>query len=195
RNHAEAVVDVKEVSSLSNMVGYNFRLGEIECAIGIEQLKKLEKGVSGRQRAAERLSTRLSKLKGLKTPEVASDCTSAFYFYGMILDTNIIGVSRERIAEALIAEGVEGLSTVYQNLHLLPMYQKKIAFGSNGFPWTSDICRRDISYEKGICPVAEELQDSSYMGIFMCMKEMLDKDVDLIIRAFEKVWNNLESLS
>jgi hypothetical protein len=75
------------------------------------------------------------------------------------------------------------------------MYQKKIAFGSNGFPWTSDICRRDISYEKGICPVAEELQDSSYMGIFMCMKEMLDKDVDLIIRAFEKVWNNLESLS
>ncbi|MEY8200020.1 MAG: DegT/DnrJ/EryC1/StrS family aminotransferase [Colwellia sp.] len=195
RNHAEAVVDVKEVSSLSNMIGYNFRLGEVECAIGIEQLKKLEKGVSGRQRAAERLSARLSKLNGLKTPEVDPECTSAFYFYGMILDANIIGVSRERIAEALIAEGVEGLSIVYQNLHLLPMYQKKIAFGSNGFPWTSDICRRDVSYKKGICPVAEELQDNSYMGLFMCMKEMQDDDVDLIIRAFEKVWDNLGTLA
>jgi perosamine synthetase len=195
RNHAEAVVDTKEVTSLSNMVGYNFRLGEIECAIGIEQLKKLESGVSSRQRAAERLSSSLSKLKGLKTPKVAPECTSAFYFYSMVLDTDTLGVSRQRIADALIAEGVEGLSTVYQNLHLLPMYQQKIAFGSKGFPWTSDICKRDVNYKKGICPVAEELQDKSYMGIFMCMKEMLDDDVDLIIRAFEKVWENLESLS
>jgi hypothetical protein len=75
------------------------------------------------------------------------------------------------------------------------MYQKKIAFGSNGFPWTSDICRRDVSYKKGICPVAEELQDNSYMGLFMCMKEMQDDDVDLIIRAFEKVWDNLGTLA
>jgi len=41
RNHAEAVVGDKGVTNLSNMIGHNFRLGEIECAIGIEQLKKL----------------------------------------------------------------------------------------------------------------------------------------------------------
>jgi len=195
RNHAEAVVDVKEVSNLSNLVGYNFRLGEIECAIGIEQLKKLSSGVSSRQRAAERLTASLGKLKGLKTPQVAAECTSAFYFYGMILDTELLGVTRERLAEALIAEGVEGLSTVYQNIHLLPMYQKKIAFGSKGFPWTSDISKREVNYEKGICPVAEELQDQSYMGIFMCMKELRDEDVDLIVKAFEKVWNQLDQLA
>ncbi|WP_372763555.1 DegT/DnrJ/EryC1/StrS family aminotransferase [Litorivivens sp.] len=195
RNHAEAVVDKKEVSSLANMIGYNFRLGEIECAIGIEQLKKLKGAVASRQRAAERLSAGLAGLKGLKTPRVADGCTSAFYFYGMTLDTEVLGVSRAKIAEALLAEGIEGLSTVYQNLHLLPMYQKKIAFGSRGFPWSSDICRREVSYEKGICPVAEELQDRSYMGIFMCMKEMADPDVDLMVQAFRKVWNNLDSLS
>ena len=194
RNHAEAVVDVKEVDSLSNMVGYNFRLGEIECAIGIEQLKKLKNGVETRQRAAQRLTDALQHLDGLTPPAVAPDCTSAFYFYGMTLDREKLGVSRERIAEALIAEGVEGLSTVYQNLHLLPMYQKKIAFGSKGFPWTSDVCQREVSYEKGICPVAEEFQDSSYMGIFMCMKEFRDEDVDQVIAAFEKVWRNLEAL-
>ena len=40
RNHAEAVVEDKGVDNLNNMLGHNFRLGEIECAIGIEQLKK-----------------------------------------------------------------------------------------------------------------------------------------------------------
>ena len=43
RNHAEAVVEDKGVSNLNNMIGHNFRLGELECAIGIEQLKKLKK--------------------------------------------------------------------------------------------------------------------------------------------------------
>ena len=42
RNHAEAVVGDMGVTDLRNMVGYNFRLGEIEAAIGIEQLRKLE---------------------------------------------------------------------------------------------------------------------------------------------------------
>src|SRR6185295_11689903 len=41
RNHAEAVVGSKGTQNLSNMVGFNFRLGEIEAAMGIEQLKKL----------------------------------------------------------------------------------------------------------------------------------------------------------
>lgn len=195
RNHAEAVVDAKQVDSLSNMVGYNFRLGEIECAIGIEQLKKLRNAVESRQRAAQRLTDALQHLEGLTPPAVAEGCTSAFYFYGMTLDPDKLGVSRERIAEALIAEGVEGLSTAYANLHLLPMYQKKIAFGSKGFPWTSDVCRREVSYEKGICPVAEGLQDNTYMGIFMCMKELRDQDVDQLITAFQKVWRNLEVLA
>jgi dTDP-4-amino-4,6-dideoxygalactose transaminase len=194
RNHAEAVVDVKEVGSLSNMVGYNFRLGEVECAIGIEQLKKLNTAVESRQRAAQRLTDGLQHLRGLTPPAVADGCTSAFYFYGMTLDQAKVGISRERIAEALIAEGVEGLSTVYQNLHLLPMYQEKIAFGSKGFPWTSGVCQREVSYQKGICPVAEGLQDHSYMGIFMCMKELRDQDVDLIIEAFQKVWASLGQL-
>ncbi|NDH64767.1 MAG: DegT/DnrJ/EryC1/StrS family aminotransferase, partial [Alphaproteobacteria bacterium] len=52
RNHAEAVVGDKGVTDLSNMIGHNFRLGEIECAIGIEQLKKLDRQIASRQRAA-----------------------------------------------------------------------------------------------------------------------------------------------
>ena len=42
RNHAESVVANKKVENLQNLIGYNFRMGEIEAAIGIEQLKKMD---------------------------------------------------------------------------------------------------------------------------------------------------------
>ncbi|WP_341920070.1 DegT/DnrJ/EryC1/StrS family aminotransferase [Polaromonas sp. YR568] len=195
RNHAEAVVADRGWDDLANMIGYNFRLGEIESAMGIEQLKKLAGFVGDRQRAAQRLDSGLAGLKGLRTPPVVDGCTHAYYVYAMTLDPAVLGVPRTRLLEALAAEGVQGLSGAYQNLHLLPMYQKKMAYGSKGFPWTSDICHRDVSYAKGICPVAEELNDSSYMGFAMCLHQLSDTEIDLLIEAFRKVWANLSALA
>jgi perosamine synthetase len=194
RNHAEAVVGPKGETDLVNMIGNNFRLGEIECAIGIEQLKKLKGFVAGRQRAAERLSSGLKGLPGLRTPTVEPDCTHAYYMYPLVLDIGHLGVSRATIIKALEGEGVIGLAAGYANIHMLPVYQKKIAYGANGFPWTSDICRREVSYAKGICPVAEELHDKTYIGFAMCMHELNDNEVDLMVRAFVKVWANLDQL-
>lgn len=194
RNHAEAAVgDIGEVS-LANMLGHNFRLGEIECAIGIEQLKKLAGFVDTRQKAAARLSQGLTGLLGLKTPTVRPNCTHSYYMYFMVLDVEAIGVARDKLFDALVAEGVPGLAKTFANLHLLPMYQQKIAYGSKGFPWNSDICQRAVSYDKGICPVAEKLHDTSYIGFQMCMHQMTDDEVDMMIEAFQKVWRNLEAL-
>lgn len=195
RNHAEAVVGDKGETNLANMVGYNFRLGEIECAIGISQLDKLKRLVEGRQHVAQRLDEGLAGLRGLRTPIVKPDCTHAYYVYPLVLDTELLGVSRSRIADALQAEGVTGLGAGYTNVHLLPMYQKKIAYGSSGFPWTSDICKRDVSYAKGICPVAERLHDETYLALAMCLHDLTDDDTDLIVAAFRKVWNNLGELA
>ena len=194
RNHAEAVVGNKGVTDLSNMIGHNFRLGEIECAMGIEQIKKLKELVKGRQKVAQALTEGLANLPGLRTPVTRLDCTHAYYVYPLVLDTEKLGISREKISKALVAEGVGGLAEGYTNIHLLPMYQKKIAYGSNGFPWTSDICKRDVSYAKGICPVAEELHDKNFLGFAMCLNDLSDFDVDSIRAAFCKVWANLESL-
>lgn len=193
RNHAEVVVGDKGVTDLTNMIGHNFRLGEIECAMGIEQLKKLDGFVKSRQRLAERLSEGLKGLKGLRVPVVKPDRTHVYYVYPMVLDVAELGVDREKIHAALQAEGV-AVSKRYQNIHLLPMYQKKMAYGSRGFPWTSDVCHRDVSYGKGICPVAEELNDSSYLGFGMCVYDLADNDMDLIVAAFRKVWSNLDAL-
>lgn len=194
RNHAEAVVEGKGVNNLSNMIGHNFRLGEIESAIGIEQLKKLNSFIVSRQYVAKRLDKELNKLQGLRTPVTKPGCTHAYYMYPMVLDVKSLGVPRSKIVKALLAEGLEGLEEGYVNLHLLPMYQNKIAYGSKGFPWTSDICHRDVSYDKGICPVAEELHEVSYFGYAMCLHDLTENDIDLVIKIFKKVWNNMESL-
>ena len=194
RNHAEAVVGPKGEANLVNMIGHNFRLGEIECAIGIEQLKKLKGFVEGRQRAAERLTAGLQDLPGLRTPVVEAGSTHAYYMYPLVLDVDQLGVSRSVIINALEAEGVVGLAAGYANVHMLPMYQKKMAYGSSGFPWSSDICKRDVSYEHGICPIAEELHEKTYMAFAMCMHELTDFDVDMLVAAFRKVWANLPTL-
>jgi len=196
RNHAEVVVESKGNKDLTNMIGFNFRLGEIECAIGIEQIKKLPKLVKSRQKIAERLSNGLSGLKGLKIPYVENHCTHVYYVYPIVLDIKLLKISKESIAQALTAEGVVGITTKYQNIHLLPMYQEKIAYGSKGFPWNSEICQREVDYSKGICPIAETLQDDSFMAFAgISQYDLSNSDVDLIISAFKKVWSNLESLS
>jgi perosamine synthetase len=194
RNHAEAVVGPMGYTNLSNMVGHNFRLGEIECAIASEQLKKLGGLIEGRQRAAKRLSHGLTGLPGLGLPFVSEGCTHVYYVYPLTVDTEMLGLSKETIVRALSAEGVPGMATQYQNIHLLPIYQQKIAFGSQGFPWSAGFCKREVDYRKGICPVAEDLQDRSYMGYAMCMNEMGSDDCKRLIEAFERVWHNLDSL-
>lgn len=193
RNHAEVVVGDKGVADIVNMVGHNFRLGEIECAIGIEQLKKLSGLVKSRQVLAEALTEGLKDLPGLKTPVVGRDRTHVYYVYPMQLDLGVLGVSRDRICDALNAEGV-AVSRRYQNIHLLPLYQRKIAFGSKGFPWTSDICKRDVDYRKGICPAAETLNDKTYLGFGMCVYDLNMQNIAQIVEAFRKVWRNLDWL-
>jgi len=193
RNHAESVVGDKGVTDLSNMIGFNFRMTEIEAAIGIEQLKKLKDLVNERIHAANRLSAGISGLTGLTPPVVKPDCTHVYYVYPLLYDAKQNGVSRNQIVDALAAEGVS-ISNSYINLHLLPMYQRKQAYGTKGFPWSADFYKGSVSYEKGICPVAEALNDGGYMGIGMCEYYYTDRQIDLIVQAFQKIWVNLDVL-
>ncbi len=194
RNHAEVVVENKGVTDLTNMIGYNFRLGEIECAIGIEQLKKLQGILESRQQVAQQLTRGLKNIPGLRTPVVKPSCTHSYYVYPLVLDVDKLPVNRDQVFSALKAEGVP-VSRGYQNIHLLPMYQQKIAYGSSGFPWSSDICKREVIYDKGICPIAEDMHFNRQLGIGICGFDLSIKDVALIIEAFEKVWASFDELA
>jgi len=191
RNHAESVIKSDSPADLANMIGYNFRMGEIEAAIASVQLDKLAPRVTSRQRAARQLDEGLAGLEGLITPWVDPEGTHVYYVYGLTLDVAKLGVSRERVIEALRAEGVP-VSGGYQNLHLLPIFRRKIAYGSHGFPWT--LSEREMTYGPGLCPVAEELHSKTFMPMNLCTYEYHPEDVDLIVTAFRKVWDRLDTL-
>ncbi len=193
RNHAESVIKPTDRSQLANMIGYNFRMGEIEAAIASVQLDKLESRVADRQRVAAELNAGLAGLDGLTLPYVAAGATHVYYVYGMTLDTAMLGVSRSKITEALRAEGVPGVSPGYQNLHRLPIFTEQCAYGTGNFPWSLRP-DRTFAYGAGTCPVAEELQDTSFLGLAVCVNQLPSEDVADIIAAFRKVWANLDAL-
>ena len=55
-----------------------------------------------------------------------------------------------------------------------------------------DICKPDLSYAKEICPSAGELHEKTFLGFAMCLHELSDKEKDLIVEAFRKVWDKIK---
>ena len=196
RNHAEGVIGSSNrnkinKSELINMVGGNYRMGEIEAAIGLEQLKILKSKFKSRNLAAKKISTGLKNLHGIQIPKIRKNCTHSFYVYPIALNLDLLKKSRNKIYKALVAEGLECVSEGYSNLHLLPIFQKKIAFGKYGFPWKIGKYKSKISYKKGICPIAENLHDKNFLMLELCMHEFNNYEINLVIKVFKKVWFNL----
>ena len=135
-----------------------------------------------------RLTESLSKLPGLILPTVPSTNSHVYYVYGIKLDLQVLTKGRDWFVDALREEGVTGLFSGYQNIHLLPLFKHKIAYGSSGFPWRG-LSRgiSNVSYELGICPVAEELHSQSFIGLNLCAHDYNDLQTQQIIAAFQKV--------
>ena len=62
------------------------------------------------------------------------DCTHVYFVDPLVLNIEKLEVNREKISKALVAEEIEGVAGGYTNLRLQSMDQKKIGYGSNGFP-------------------------------------------------------------
>ena len=189
RNHAESCVDEKtSIKDLSNMLGYNFRLGEIESAIGIEQLKKLPKIVKYRQKLASILNQNLNSLNNLNLPSIEKNNTHSYYVYPLILGDKILK-KRKKIVNELKKLGVPGLMEGYINLAKLPVFRKKIAYGTKGFPWTH--FNSKVSYSLSNYKNVEKLNNKSFIGIQLCSYDFKISDVKIITHKFQKVWKNL----
>lgn len=190
RNHGEAVLESSDREDLRNLIGSNFRLGEVEATLITGQLSRVEELVESRAQAARRLVDGLKGLPGLELTNFPDQ--HAFYILPMTIRADTIGVDRDRLAAALKAEGVPGLVCGYQNLHRLGIFVNKTARGSQGFPWTQNPTAPD-TYGAGACPVAEDLHDR-FMGIHMCAAEFNAAETSLVVEAFHRVWDSLDSI-
>ena len=106
RNHGENIVGPANITNINNIIGGNFRMGEIEAAIGHEQLKKLDAITEKMNNVGSNLTAILKNYEGIHTPHVRKNCTHVYYSYPIKLDFNKINVSRKRLCEILRAEGV-----------------------------------------------------------------------------------------
>jgi dTDP-4-amino-4,6-dideoxygalactose transaminase len=194
RNHAEAVVKNKGTENIVNMIGFNYRMTEIEAAIASEQLKKLEKLVVPRIEAADYLTERLSKLSALTPPVVRPSVRHGYYVYAIRYDANVLGVPRDRFVAAIKAEGIPVGAGYVEPIYLEPVYQRRIAFGRHGFPFTYSGYKGQVNYERGICPVTEKMYYNELMIIDICHANIHWRDLDDTVTAFDKVLENISDL-
>ncbi len=203
RNHAESVIANKgfeSVQDLVNMVGFNFRMTEIEAAIAREQLKKLPLLLEKRIENVTYLNEELKKLEFIKTTKIRANCVHAFYVHPLELDAAKVGVHRNRFIEALKAELPRSImrddSDVLMGcgyvkpIYLQPIFAHKIAFGSKGYPFNLS----DQTYQRGDCPVCESLHFDKLFTHELMRPPMSKEDMDDVVKAFVKVWENREEL-
>lgn len=113
RNHGE---------TQSEVLGYNFRLTELQAAVIIPQLKHIDEILDPIIELSERLTRNLVEVPELKLPVVKYDCKHVYYSYAVRVDTR---VGRDRLQDALAKEGIYFGKGGYKPIHLIPFYGGK----------------------------------------------------------------------
>jgi perosamine synthetase len=205
RNHAESVIDGREMNPslefLVNMVGYNFRMTEIEAAITREQIRKLPSLISERQKNVEYLSQKLSSIPCLETAKVRPGGEHAYYMHAIKFSEEIAGIHRNRFVEAVKAElmpielreteGVKVGGGYVKPIYLQPIFQNRVAYGSRGCPWSCEKYQGNADYRKGICTVTEKMHFDVLITHELMRPGMTKDDLDDVFKAFNKVWINI----
>lgn len=197
RNHGENAVESFGLDDISNTIGSNYRLTEIQAAIAIEQFKRLKGFLEHRKDLAKYLDMRLSGQSGLTIQSIESDSTHSYYMYPIRFDADIVGITRNQFLRAVSAElpkpnywDTTPLAEGYvKPLYLSPLYQKKIAIGKKGFPFSVNP-EVQYRYEKGMCPVVERLYERELLLTPLVREGLVKDDIKDFADAIEKVLEN-----
>jgi perosamine synthetase len=147
-------------------LGYNYRLTDIGCVLGISQLRKLDANLSRRREIAGRYAAAFREIAGVVVPTVRMDVNPAWHLYPIRMDLRRLTTDRARVFQALRAENI-GVNVHYIPVHLHPYYRDR--FG----------------YQPGDFPVAEAAYEA--LISLPMFHGMSDQDVEDVIAAVGKV--------
>lgn len=187
RNHGEVVVGSMGVEDIVNTIGVNYRMTEMEAAVARCQFRKLPELNAERVALADRLTKGLAEIPGLTPPVVEKDCSHVYYFYAIRFEEKVVGMPRNLFAKAVEAEGFTLRVGYVKPLYLEPLYQKKICFGSGGYPFTANPRNKNLSYAKGLCPTVERLNERELMVTNIIYPPLSIADMDAFVAACRKV--------
>ncbi|MBM7606294.1 UDP-4-amino-4,6-dideoxy-N-acetyl-beta-L-altrosamine transaminase [Metabacillus crassostreae] len=149
-------------------LGFNYRITDIQAALGTSQLKKLDKFVDLRKKYVSLYNKAFKEIDGIQTPYQDQNGESSWHLYIIRLDLDKLSVSRKAVFEALVNENI-GVNVHYIPVHLLPYYTK-------------------LGYQRGICPIAEKLYEE--IITLPLFPAMIEEDIMDVIAAVNKVFNN-----
>jgi perosamine synthetase len=199
RNHGECVADAWGVEDLRNMIGHNMRMTEIEAVIATTQLGKLDGLIAERLDRVAYFEEQMRDFEPLTFPKVRNGAKHVYYVHACLWDTSC-GTDRNAYVDAVKAElpvfelrekeGVKLGAGYVRPIYLLPAFEKRIALcgAANGLTnaWQN--------YGPGLCPVVEDLHYNRLLSHEFIVPSMQRSDIDDVVRAFEKVWDQRHAL-
>ncbi|MDA1129417.1 MAG: UDP-4-amino-4,6-dideoxy-N-acetyl-beta-L-altrosamine transaminase [Chloroflexi bacterium] len=114
-------------------LGYNYRLSDIACALGVSQLKKLPENIASRRKIVDWYAEAFSESPGLIIPIEEPSMMSAWHLYPLRLDLQRFSVGRKEIFQALRAENIL-VNVHYIPVHLHPYYRERFGYEGGEFP-------------------------------------------------------------
>lgn len=146
-------------------LGFNYRLTDFQCALGISQLTRLSGWIQRRREIARRYDEAFQRIEGVSPLDVQPGVEHAYHLYVVRFGQ---GRSRGDVYQALRREGI-GVNVHYVPVHLHPFYRRRYGTGP------------------GLCPVAE-LAYEQILSLPMYPR-MSDDDVEAVIAVMQKVVN------
>ena len=146
-------------------LGFNYRIPDVLCALGIEQLKRLDDFVKRRNEIANLYNEGFKDSKNIKPIVCDSNCYSAYHIYVIKLNTEKLGKNRDEIFKELKSQGI-GVNVHYMPIYLHPYYES-------------------LGYKKGLCPEAEIIYEKM---ITIPMFPLLTNDsINYVINTLNKL--------
>lgn len=140
------------------LLGYNYRLPDFACALGIEQLEKLDANLARRREIAAQYTAAFREIAGVMAPSVREDVNPAWHLYPIRLDPAKLTAGRPEIFRALRAENI-GVNVHYIPVHLHPYYRERFGFREGDFPVAEDAYSRLISLPMFHAMTDEDVKD------------------------------------
>ena len=146
-------------------LGYNYRLSELNCALGIAQLARIQEIIKRRNRVARMYSRKLKNIEEIDIPYIVPDVKIDWFVYAIRLKKGFREKEREQILKSLYKKGIE-CGIYFPSIHLQPFYRKIFGYKKGDFPITESVSERSIALpfynnlrEKEINYIVDNLTD------------------------------------
>ena len=165
-------------------LGFNYRMGALAAALGLNQLDRLESMVEKRNRNAAFLRRRLAAVAGIIPPAEVPGCRHAWYKFVCRLDPRVIEADALTLVEAIKAEGVPAAPRYPTPLPLQRVFREKAGYGRTDCPYGCDRYGREPAFLRGSWPEAERIGREAF--VLLVHPSVEEADLEDAARAVEK---------